>query len=163
MSIILIGMPSSGKSTVGVILAKRLGLRFLDSDILIQEKSGELLYEIIEKRGSDGFIALESEVNASIRDTDAVIATGGSAVYGEEGMKNLATLGKIVYLRISYAEMVERLGDYEHRGIVMKNGSTLLDMYNERTELYEKYADATVEVNSRDISKTVEEIIKVVE
>ncbi len=162
MSLILIGMPSSGKSTVGVILAKRLGLKFLDSDLLIQEKSGELLYEIIEKRGADGFIALESEVNASISDTAAVIATGGSAVYGEDGMKNLATLGKIVYLNISYPDMVERLGDYEHRGIVLKNGSTLLDMYNERAALYERYADVTVCVNSRDISRTVEEIIKAV-
>ncbi len=160
MSVILIGMPSSGKSTVGVILAKTLGYKFIDSDLLIQESTGELLYKTIEQQGTDGFIALESRINATIKDKKAVIATGGSAVYGTEGMENLKALGKTVYLEISYDEMVERLGDYEHRGIVLKNGSTLRDMYEERRALYEKYADITVKVESKNISITVDDIIK---
>ncbi len=163
MSVILIGMPSSGKSTVGVILAKRLGYKFIDSDLLIQERTGELLYEIIEKRGAEGFIELESLVNSQINDQNSVISTGGSAVYGSVGMEHLRSLGKIVYLEISYREMVERLGDYEHRGIVMKNGSNLRDMYNERRGLYEKYADITVRVSSQNISSTIEDIVKKLE
>ena len=160
MSVILIGMPSSGKSTVGVILAKRLGYKFIDSDLLIQEREKKLLCQIIEERGADGFIALEGVVNSSIRDREAVISTGGSAVYNEEAMEHLATLGRIVYLEISYEEMVERLGDYEHRGIVMPKGATLRDIYDQRRALYEKYAHITVSAEHRSISHTVDEIIR---
>ncbi len=144
MSIILIGMPSCGKSTLGVLLAKKTGMEFIDSDLLIQKKHGKLLHELIAQRGNDAFLALEAEVNCSIQATDAVIATGGSAVYSQQAMAHLATLGKVVYIHISYEEMASRLGDYAHRGVVMPAGYTLRDLYNERAALYERYADITV-------------------
>lgn len=144
MSIILIGMPSCGKSTLGVLLAKKLGLEFIDSDLLIQKKHGKLLHELIEQYGNDVFLSLEAEVNCSLSATDAVIATGGSAVYSEAAMRHLASLGKIVYIRISYEEMAVRLGDYAHRGVVMPKGYTLRQLYDERAALYARYADLTV-------------------
>ena len=144
MSIILIGMPSCGKSTLGVLLAKKMGLEFIDSDLLIQKKHGKLLHELIEERGNDAFLALEAEINSGLAATDAVIATGGSAVYSDSAMTHLATLGKIVYIHISYKEMEARLGDYVHRGVIMPAGYTLRDLYDERAALYERYADVTV-------------------
>lgn len=160
MSVILIGMPSSGKSTVGVILAKRLGYRFIDSDLLIQEREDRLLCELIEEQGTERFLEIEGEVNRSIEEKNAVIATGGSAVYDERAMEHLRTLGRVVYLKISYGEMIERLGDYSHRGIVMQEGASLREIYDERERLYEKYADITVNAESFSISKTVEEIVR---
>ena len=144
MSIILIGMPSCGKSTLGVLLAKKLGLEFIDSDLLIQKKHGKLLHELIAEQGNDAFLTLEAEVNCGIEATDAVIATGGSAVYSEAAMTHLGTLGKIVYIHISYEEMEARLGDYAHRGVIMPEGFTLFDLYEQRRALYERYADVTV-------------------
>lgn len=144
MSIILIGMPSCGKSTLGVLLAKKLGLEFIDSDLLIQKKHGKLLHELIEEQGNEGFLALEAEVNCGIDATGAVIATGGSAVYSEHAMRHLASLGKIVYIHISYEEMERRLGDFSHRGVIMPAGYTLQDLYRERHTLYGRYADVTV-------------------
>jgi shikimate kinase len=144
MSIILIGMPSCGKSTLGVLLAKKLGMEFIDSDLLIQKKRQKLLHELIQEHGNDGFLEIESEVNCSITEQNAVIATGGSAVYSERAMRHFATIGKIVYIHISYEEMEARLGDFAHRGVVMPEGYTLRDLYNERAALYERYAHVTV-------------------
>ncbi|MBQ8409661.1 MAG: shikimate kinase [Clostridia bacterium] len=158
MSIILIGMPSCGKSTLGVLLAKKLGYRFIDSDLLIQESEGKLLHEIIAEQGNEGFLEIEERVNASITDEKAVIATGGSVIYGESAMKNLKSLGKVVYLKVPYDEMCRRLGDYSHRGVVIKKGSTLADMYAEREPLYEKYADLTVDVCNAQLSDSLEKI-----
>ncbi len=158
MSVILIGMPSCGKSTVGVLLAKQLGYRFIDSDLLIQEREGKLLHDIIKEKGRAGFLDVEEATNCGIRATDAVISTGGSAVYGEAAMKHLATLGKIVYIRISLEEMQTRLGDYVHRGVVMPEGYTLADLYRERAPLYEKYADVTVDGGAH-ISDTLTAIL----
>ena len=162
MSIILIGMPSCGKSTLGVLLAKRLGYRFIDSDLLIQETEGRLLHEIISECGNEGFLDVEERVNASIADKKAVIATGGSVIYGESAMKNLKSLGKVVYLKVPYDEMCRRLGDYSHRGVVIKKGSTLADMYAEREPLYEKYADLTVDVCNAQLSDSLEKICQVI-
>ena len=144
MSIILIGMPSCGKSTLGVLLAKKLGYEFIDSDLCIQKKHGKLLHELIAEHGNEGFLAIESEVNCAMDAQNAIIATGGSAVYSEAAMRHLATLGKIVYIHISYEEMEARLGDFAHRGVVMPAGYTLRDLYNERAALYERYADLIV-------------------
>ena len=160
MSVILIGMPSCGKSTIGVLLAKKLGYRFVDSDLLIQEEEGRLLHEIIAEEGVEGFIAVENRVNSSIREMRAVISTGGSVIYGEEAMANLRELGKIVYMHISYETMLERLGDYVHRGVVLRKGSTLLDMYEEREGLYEKYADVKIECSSRTITEILDLIAR---
>ncbi len=159
MNIILVGMPSCGKSTIGVLLAKNLGFRFVDSDLLIQEREGKLLHEIISEKGTDGFLQIEDAVNASIELDRAVIATGGSAVYGRAGMEHLKKKGCVVYLKISYETLAERLGDYVHRGVVMPDGYTLRDLYNERARLYEHYADYTVEeLASSTLSDTVEQV-----
>lgn len=163
MSVILIGMPSCGKSTLGVLLAKKLGYRFIDSDLIIQEREGMLLHDIIEARGIDGFLSVENEVNCGIIDPRAVISTGGSAVYGREAMAHFCTLGQIVYLKITFETMQSRLGDYVHRGVVLPDGYTLLDMYRERCALYEKYADITVEVGEGDVTQTLDRLYGVLD
>ncbi len=159
-NIVLIGMPSCGKSTVGVLLAKKLGYRFLDSDILIQEKCGMLLHEIIETEGLNGFLKIEGEVNRSIETDRTVISTGGSVVYSDDAMKHLKSIGKVIYIKISYETLCMRLGDYVHRGVVMPKGYTLLDMYNERKKLYEKYADFILDEGDDSINKTLERIAR---
>ncbi len=159
-NIILIGMPGAGKSTVGVVLAKKLGYRFLDSDLVIQEQTGKLLYQLIEEEGEAGFLMLENKMNASIEAENTVIATGGSAVYGREAMEHFGFIGKRVYLKLSYEELKERLGDLHERGVVLKEGFTLLDLYKERSPLYEKYADITIDCEGKSIRGIVEEIWK---
>ena len=155
MNIILIGMPGAGKSTIGVVLAKRLGYRFVDSDLLIQESENRLLHEILEQ---DGINAIENRVNASIEMDRAVIATGGSAVYGAEAMDHLKSIGTVLYLRIPYEVLKERLGDLHERGVSMKEGQTLKDLYEERRPLYEKYADVVIDCEGRTIREIVHEI-----
>lgn len=157
-NVILIGMPGSGKSTVGVVLAKKLGYRFIDSDLVIQEKCGKLLYQLIEERGEAGFLMLENEINASIMAEGAVIATGGSAVYGREAMRHFQEIGRIVYLKLPFEELEMRLGDLHERGVVLKEGYTLRDLYEERIPLYEKYADITIDCEGKDIRGVMEEI-----
>lgn len=159
-NIILTGMPGAGKSTVGVVLAKKLGYGFTDSDLVIQEKTGKLLYQLIEEKGEAGFLMLENEINASLKRDCAVIATGGSAVYGKEAMEHFCSIGKVVYLKLSYEALKERLGDLHERGVVLKKGFTLLDLYNERVPLYEKYADIVIDCEGKSIRKIVEEIAK---
>ena len=156
-NIILIGMPASGKSTVGVLLAKNLGYRFLDCDLLIQEQEGKLLHDIIAERGVQGFLELENRVCAAIEVDRTVISTGGSAVYGEEAMAHLKTLGKVLYLKIDYDTLVKRLGDYSHRGVVSPKATSLAELYAERTPLYEKYADIVVDEKDTegDLAQTV--------
>ncbi len=157
-NIILIGMPGSGKSTVGVVLAKRLGYQFVDSDLVIQEKTGKLLYQLIEELGEAGFLELENEINAGLQAKRAVIATGGSAVYGKEAMAHFKEIGKVVYLSLPYEELRERLGDLHKRGVVLREGYTLKKLYEERVPLYEKYADLVIDCSGRDIRSVMEEI-----
>lgn len=159
-NIILIGMPGSGKSTVGVVLAKKLGYQFIDSDLVIQERCRKLLHQLIEERGEAGFIMLENEVNASILADSAVIATGGSAVYGKEAMAHFRQIGQIVYLELAFEELEKRLGDLHERGVVLKEGMTLKELYEERIPLYEKYADIVVSCTGRDIRDVMEEIVE---
>lgn len=163
-NIILIGMPGAGKSTVGVVLAKRLGYTFIDSDIVIQDEKGMLLHELITKYGIDGFNEIENEVNSTINAENSVIATGGSAVYGKEAMEHFKSIGKVVYLKLPYDEIENRLGDLNERGVSIKKGQTLLSLYKERVPLYEKYADITIDCNElsiRDIvSKISEEVLR---
>lgn len=158
-NIVLIGMPGAGKSTVGVVLAKKLGFSFLDSDLLIQEHEKMLLHEIIEQKGLDGFNQIENEVNASITATNSVIATGGSVIYGKEAMEHLKTIGTVIYLQLNYEELKERLGDLEERGVSIRPGMTLKDLYAERTPLYETYADLTITCDDKPIRKIVQEIV----
>ena len=154
-NIILIGMPGVGKSTIGVILAKEIGYQFVDSDLLIQKQENRLLKDIIAGEGVDGFLAIENQVNASIQVTKSVIATGGSAVYGSEAMSHLKEIGTIVYLKCSYKTLSKRLGDLKGRGVVLKKGQTLKDIFEERRVLYEKYADIIIEENEKGIEETL--------
>lgn len=159
-NIVLIGMPGVGKSTVGVILAKVLGYQFLDADLVIQEKEGKLLREIIEEVGTDGFIEVENRVNASLDCTRTIIATGGSVVYGAEAMEHLKEIGTVVYLEVPYSIIEKRLSDIKGRGVVLKDGQTLYDLYTERTLLYEKYADVCVSEEGLNVEETVERLIE---
>lgn len=157
-NIILIGMPASGKSTVGVILAKLIKYRFVDTDLILQEETDQALIEIIAERGLDGFLQLENEVVAGLDTRRSVIATGGSVIYGEEEMANLKRLGTIVYLKHRYEVINSRLTNITTRGVAMQEGQTLLDLYRERTPLYEKYADITLEADGLTTEQTVEAI-----
>ncbi len=155
-NIILIGMPGVGKSTLGVILAKEIGYRFVDSDLLIQQQEERLLREIIEQEGVDGFIAIEERVNAQLEASRAVIATGGSVVYGQLAMEHLREIGTIIYLRLSYRSLKRRLGNLHNRGVALRDGQTLADLYRERCILYEKYADIVVDESGKNIEETLQ-------
>lgn len=157
-NIILIGMPGAGKSTVGVVLAKRLGFQFIDSDLVIQKKEGRLLHQLIEAHGIEGFLEIENQINASLDVSLAVIATGGSVVYGKEAMEHFGGMGSIVYLQLSYASVEMRLGDLNERGVAVREGQSLKDLYQERIPLYEKYADITIQCEEKSIRQIVEEI-----
>ncbi|MDE6219029.1 MAG: shikimate kinase [Lachnospiraceae bacterium] len=159
-NIVLIGMPGAGKSTVGVVLAKNMGMSFLDSDLVIQEREGKKLHELIEEHGMDGFLAIEGRVNASLNPKTAVIATGGSAVYSEEAMEHLRSIAMICYLKLPYRSIEERLGDLAERGVVLREGETLYELYEERVPLYEKYANITVECENKNIREIVTELSK---
>lgn len=156
--IVLIGMPGAGKSTVGVVLAKRLGYGFLDSDLVIQEKYGKLLHELIEEKGVEGFWKIENEVNASLEKHRCVIATGGSAVYGQEAMEHFREIGVVVYLKLSYGEIEARLGDLSARGVTLKPGQSLRELYAERIPLYEKYAHVTIDCEGKLLREIAAEI-----
>ena len=162
-NITLIGMPASGKSTVGVLLAKRLGYSFVDVDIVIQEQEGRLLKEIIEKEGQDGFLAVENRINAGLNVRHSVIAPGGSVIYGKEAMEHLKEISTVVYLKLSYESVEERLGNLVDRGVVLKDGMTLRDLYEERVPYYEKYADITIDENGLDAGKTVDRLRSIIE
>ncbi|MCR5145464.1 MAG: shikimate kinase [Lachnospiraceae bacterium] len=161
-NIVLIGMPGVGKSTSGVILAKVLNYDFLDSDLVIQKKIGKRLKDIIAECGVDEFKKIEDKINSEIDVTESVIATGGSAVYGENAMKHFSEIGTIIYLKISYENLDKRLGDLDERGVVHKKGQTLRDIYDERCKLYEKYADATVELDGLTVAETVDEMLNAI-
>ncbi len=162
-NVVLIGMPGAGKSTIGVILAKVLGKDFIDADLVIQKKEGRLLREIIEQEGPDGFLAVEERVNAGICPDAAVIATGGSVVYGQRAMEHLGRIGAIVYLKLSYPAVESRLRDIRGRGVVLRDGQTLLDLYQERAVLYERYADVTVEEDGLGVEETLEKTLQALE
>ena len=156
-NLILIGMPGVGKSTIGVILAKVLGYQFIDSDLVIQEREKRLLHEIITAEGVQGFIEIENQINSSLKVHRAVIATGGSAVYGKEAMENFKTIGKIIYLRLSYEQIKDRLSDMKG-DVALRDGQTLKDLYEERTVLYKKYADIIIEEENLTVEETISTI-----
>lgn len=159
-NIVLIGMPGVGKSTIGVVLAKVLGYQFVDADLIIQERTGKLLREIIEESGTDGFIEVENRINSQIEAEHAIIATGGSVVYGAEAMRHLKENGTVLYLKLPYEELERRLSDIRGRGVVLREGQTLRDLYEERVPLYEKYADMTVDENQLNVEQTIEKIME---
>ena len=149
-NIVLIGMPGVGKSTIGVILAKIIGYHFLDSDLVIQEREKRLLHEIISQEGTEGFLDVER----------TIIATGGSAVYGKEAMEHLKEIGEIVYLKADYPTIEKRLGNLRKRGVALKEGQTLKDLYDERCALYEKYADVVVDEQGLGTEETIGAVLR---
>lgn len=159
-NIVLIGMPGVGKSTVGVILAKLLGYQFIDSDLIIQKEEGKLLKEIIAQVGPEGFIEVENRINASLEAEHSVIATGGSVVYGKEAMQHLKEIGTIVYLSLPFTEIDRRLSDIKGRGVVLKKGQSLKDLYEERILLYEAYADIQIDESGLNVEETIERMIE---
>lgn len=160
-NIILIGMPGVGKSTVGVVLAKKLGYSFVDADLVIQSREGKLLHEIIAEQGVEGFWRTEEAVGESIDGRRTVIATGGSAVYGERAMAHYRQIGTVVYLHLPLEGIRERLGDLTERGVTLKAGQDLDSLYAERRPLYEKYADITVNCEGLSIREIVKKIVEI--
>ncbi len=159
MNIVLIGMPACGKSTVGVVLAKAMRKSFLDTDLLIQERQGDLLQNIVNKQGHDGFISIEEEAIRSIDTNNSVIATGGSVVYSKPAMEHLKELGRVIYIRLSFETIDERLHNICSRGIAMEEGETLEDLYEKRIPLYDKYSDLIIDGEGLSVEEVVEEII----
>ena len=152
-------MPGSGKSTVGVLLAKMMGYGFVDTDLLIQHFEGKKLYEILRDKGNDYFSEIENKIISGVQARQTVIATGGSAVFGPEAMEHLSSIGTVVYLKVSLRELRRRVKNFSTRGIMMKNGQTLDDIFTERSPLYEKYADITVNCTGGSLQKNAEKII----
>ena len=161
-NIILVGMPGSGKSTLGILLAKKIHYGYIDSDSVIVAKEGKLLPKLIEELGNEGFLELEAQVNASITARNCVIATGGSAIYRGDAIEKMRENGIVVYLKISYEAVEKRLGDLKKRGVVLKEGFTLKDLYNERAPLYEQHADYIVELNETSVEDSAEKIRKAI-
>lgn len=158
-NITLIGMPAAGKSTVGVVLAKTLGKSFLDVDLLIQEREKDLLQNVVDRLGPEEFILLEEENILSLELENSVIAPGGSAVYSEKAMDHLKKLGKVIYIKLPFHVIEERLGNIHSRGIAMGPGESLLDLYNKRIPLYERYADYHIEGEGLNVEGVIEAII----
>lgn len=159
-NIILIGMPGSGKSTLGVVLAKAIAYRFIDTDLLISEQSGKRLQALIDSEGNERFLRLENDIVKKLDTSRTVIATGGSVIYGKEAMEHLHSIGTVIYLSVGYDEIERRVSNFCARGIAMGNNSSLYDLYRERVELYEKEADITICYNGQGIEQTVMQIIE---
>lgn len=164
-NIILIGMPGSGKSTLGVLLAKQLGYGYVDSDVAIQQRCGKRLSELLCEEGFDGFIAIEGETNTFLANSlhRTVIATGGSAIYNDKAMQALCQSGICVYLEVSLPTLSQRLGDYSQRGVALPNGYSLEDLFCERDPLYCKYAHLTLsenpEISMQEVVRNLEKLI----
>lgn len=159
-NIVLIGMPASGKSTVGVILAKVLGMDFLDTDLLIQQRENALLCNLIKEYGVDGFLRKEEAALMSVSCKNTVIATGGSAVYSKNGMEHLKKTGDVFYLEVEKQELFTRLHNIKERGVVLRDGESLEDMYRSRIPLYESFADYIIDETNASIEETVSMIIQ---
>lgn len=159
-NLVLIGMPGSGKSTVGVLLAKRLGYHFVDIDLLIQSGEGKSLQRLIEQYGMRRFCEIESDYAQRVDGNHSIIATGGSMVYYEEAMRSLGDQGVIVYLKLPLEELENRLGDLNARGVVLEPGETLAALYEKRTPLYERWADITADLSGLNHDRCVGAILK---
>ena len=161
-NIILVGMPGAGKSTLGVLLAKATGKLFVDTDIIIQQKTKRLLQDIIDNDGTDAFLKLEEKILMSVNEENTVIATGGSAVYSEKAMEHFAKSGKIIYLHVDFAEIEKRVTNITTRGIVLKNGKSLADAFAERKPLYDKYAHITVDCTGASVEDSVRKLAEII-
>lgn len=161
-NIILIGMPGSGKSTCGVLAAKALLKNFFDTDLLLQGMEEERLQDIIDKKGIDYFLNAEEKAILSLDINATVIATGGSVVYSQKAMEHLKSMGRVIYLHLDYDTMVKRIKNITTRGVVLKSGTSLLDMYNERLPLYKQYADDVIYCDKNTVEETVEQIVRLI-
>lgn len=160
-NIILIGMPGCGKSTLGVVLARKLGYGYLDTDSFISQREKSTLQDIIDKRGLNYFLDIESSVGSEIVCDRVIIATGGSMIMSEKAMDNLKSLGKVIYINVPIDELKRRLGNFSDRGIAMKNGEALEDILKKRTPYYNKYADLVVDYkDGNSLEETVNDIIE---
>ncbi len=162
-NVILIGMPGCGKTTIGTELAELIGYGYIDSDSVIVAREGKRLNEIIAELGREGFLDIEAKVNSELCATRCVIATGGSVIYREKAMEKLKTMGKIVYLKLSLDTIASRLGDLKARGVALKEGFTLKDLYEERVPLYEKYADIAVDLDGLTVLEAAKKVQQAVE
>ena len=161
-NIILIGMPGCGKSTVGVILAKTLGIGFVDTDLIIQQRENRLLQEIINNDGIEAFLDCEAEAVKSVSCDNTVIATGGSVIFRDDAMTHLKKTGKVFYLNVPVAEIKNRLNNIKTRGIAATAGESIDDIFNERSPLYEKYADFVIDLTDCCAEQTVEKICEII-
>lgn len=161
-NLIFIGMPAVGKSTVGIVVAKRLGMNFIDVDLLIQEQENRLLREIIAEVGQDGFLKIENQVNASLQVENSVISPGGSVIYCREAMEHYKKIGTVVYLKASYPTIKKRIKNPKKRGVVLKEGQSLKDLYYERIPYFENYADITVCEDGCRIEDTIGNVLRAV-
>lgn len=159
-NLILIGMPGSGKSTCGVLAAKALLKNFFDTDLLLQGLEQEKLQNIIDNKGIDYFLSAEEQAIIALNLDATVIATGGSVIYSEKAMQHLKSMGKVIYLHLEYDTMAARIKNITSRGVVLKSGTTLREMYDERLPLYRKYADGVIYCDENTVEQTVEQIIR---
>ncbi len=159
-NIILIGMPGAGKSTVGVILAKRLGFDFVDTDLLIQSRCEARLQQVIDTQGLPRFREIEEQTLIDLDVQNSVIATGGSVIYCPKGMAAIAAKGLFVYLQVPLIDLENRLADMGQRGLVMHKGQTLAHLYQQRVPLYEKYAQLTQNCAGFNAEQVAEELEK---
>ena len=162
-NIILIGMPAVGKSTVGVVVAKRIGYEFIDTDLLIQKQEKRLLKEIIAEEGNERFLEIENQVNRDLQVESAVISPGGSVVYCEEAMQHFKEIGTVIYLHATSEAISKRITNAKNRGVVLKEGQTLKDLYDERVKLFEKYADYTVSEEGLDLEETIDMVLELLD
>ncbi|TYP72092.1 shikimate kinase [Paenibacillus methanolicus] len=162
MNIVLVGMSGAGKSTLGVLLAKAIGMDFVDTDIIIQQREGRLLQEIIDRDGMEEFMWIEEEAVSELQLTNCVISTGGSVIYSEVAMAALRQRGQVLYLHVTFEEIAKRLGNISTRGIVMRKDNSLQDVYEERVPLYKKYSDTTIDCSSKDIEQCVGEMMELI-
>ena len=160
-NITLIGMPGAGKSTIGVILAKSLLCDFTDTDLIIQKKTGKSLCQLLEERGTEGFLQLENDIIFEESFSNSVIATGGSAVYGKEAMAKLKAESTVIFLDVAVNELEKRLSNIKTRGVAMKKGTTIKDLYNERLPYYQKYADVTLDCTGLSAEECVDRIVEI--
>lgn len=158
-NITLIGMPASGKSSIGKALAKKLDMDFVDVDDVIIDEYKLSLKEIIDKYGDDEFRRIEERINSELKLKNSVISPGGSVVYGKSAMKNLRNISTVIYLDLDYVALRNRIGDIRQRGVTLKEGQTLKDLYDERVPLYERYCDIVISCMKKNINNVIKDII----